>query len=426
LDAGNATPSQIFDSPNSMSRTLLLDLDNTLLRNENSVFIPALIEAFCESASDLIDPGEIPAVFLESTRAMILNTRPDKVLWEVMGEDLSRRSGVERARLEQRIYSFYDEIYRTLKGLTGPINGARELVREAISRGYRIAIATNPIYPLSAIRQRLEWADLSNDWFKPDMITSSERFHFTKPAPAFFSEVMAQMGWPEGEIIAIGDDLQNDIRPAREFGIPAYQAVQGTAEPNADPESSGRGALSDFFDWLDSTPAEVLTPGFDSPEALAAILRATPAAFDTTLRTVSGPALDYRPADAEWNITEVICHLRDVEREVQLPRIKQVLEETNPLIVGKDTDEWANTRGYCFQDPRIAFREFYDSRMETLSWLGSIAPEDWQRPARHTIFGPTTLLELTSIAAEHDRLHVSQAWNLDQDHTRDAGETAAG
>jgi len=35
---------------------------------------------------------------------------------------------------------------------------------------------------------------------------------------------------------------------------------------------------------------------------------------------------------------------------------------------------------------------------------------EWDRPARHAIFGPTSLQELVGFMAEHDRLHVRQAF----------------
>jgi hypothetical protein len=34
----------------------------------------------------------------------------------------------------------------------------------------------------------------------------------------------------------------------------------------------------------------------------------------------------------------------------------------------------------------------------------------WGRIARHAIFGPTDFLEIISFVADHDRLHLQQAW----------------
>jgi hypothetical protein len=44
--------------------------------------------------------------------------------------------------------------------------------------------------------------------------------------------------------------------------------------------------------------------------------------------------------------------------------------------------------------------------------LMTLADKDWQRPARHAIFGPTRLQELVSIIAAHDRVHMGQVYEL--------------
>jgi hypothetical protein len=43
--------------------------------------------------------------------------------------------------------------------------------------------------------------------------------------------------------------------------------------------------------------------------------------------------------------------------------------------------------------------------------LKEITPKDWERKARHAIFGPTNFLEVVGFIAEHDRLHIQQAWS---------------
>ena len=53
--------------------------------------------------------------------------------------------------------------------------------------------------------------------------------------------------------------------------------------------------------------------------------------------------------------------------------------------------------------------EFTAARKQTLALLDGLANE-WSRPARHAIFGPTTLQELVGFVATHDRTHVQQVW----------------
>ena len=58
---------------------------------------------------------------------------------------------------------------------------------------------------------------------------------------------------------------------------------------------------------------------------------------------------------------------------------------------------------YC--DPAEIFAE---ERQQTVAFLNDLPPEAWTRPARHSIFGPTTLLEMANFTATHDRLHIQQ------------------
>jgi len=103
-----------------------------------------------------------------------------------------------------------------------------------------------------------------------------------------------------------------------------------------------------------------------------------------------------------------MCHLRDVEIEVYLPRVRMVISEINPFLPGVDTDPWAAERNYVSQDPKEALHSFVNARMELITMLKTLDPAGWDRQARHAILGPTTLRELVNILLSHDRLHIQQ------------------
>ena len=140
-----------------------------------------------------------------------------------------------------------------------------------------------------------------------------------------------------------------------------------------------------------------------------ALLRSTPAAIASLTSPLPVDVWKRKPAPAEWCLTEIICHLRDVEREVNLPRIRKLLAEENPFLVGENTDPWAGERHYAGQDGQKALADFITARKETLGLLKGLGTE-WSRMARHTIFGSTTLQELVGIVAGHDRAHIHQIW----------------
>ena len=114
------------------------------------------------------------------------------------------------------------------------------------------------------------------------------------------------------------------------------------------------------------------------------------------------------PECDEWSLNEIACHLRDVELEVNLPRIRTLLQETNPFIAGQVTDEWVHERDYDRQDGRLALKELTEARKQLVTILRELNPADWQRTARHAMFGPTTLQELVGFISDHDRSHIQQ------------------
>jgi len=394
-----------------MTLTLLLDLDDTLLINNIERFIPAYMQSLSWYLQELVDPGLLVKELLSATRRMIQNDRPDCTLQEIFEETFYPAIGVEPEELQQPIAQFYGTIFPTLRHLTQPQPGAIKLVEEAFERGYRVGIATNPLFPLTAIQQRLEWAGLSPAKYPFEAIASFENYHFAKPNPALFMEMLARMGWPEGPIVMIGDSRGNDILPALQAGLKAYWINPNGKTKIESPGQYFSGSISGALAWLNQIDQEHRQLEFTSISGNLAILKATPAFIDYLSRqTDQLDTWTIRPQEDEWCQTEIFCHLRDVEEEVNLPRITKMLAENNPFLPGKDTDQWAAERQYLCQDGQAATHRFITARIKLIEKLKALPEEAWNRPARHSIFGPTSLIELVRIIAGHDRLHIHQIY----------------
>jgi hypothetical protein len=65
-------------------------------------------------------------------------------------------------------------------------------------------------------------------------------------------------------------------------------------------------------------------------------------------------------------------------------------------------------REYDLQDGHQALRILAEARKQLVGILSGLSSEDWKRTARHSIFGPTDLLELVGFVASHDRSHIQQ------------------
>jgi FMN phosphatase YigB (HAD superfamily) len=419
---GNAILCQRSSLENPVTLTLLLDLDNTLLGNEMGVFLPAYLRSLGDSLKPYVSPEALNPALLDATQAMLLNKSPDRTLQQVFEAAFYPRLDLPPDALEEPITSFYREEFPKLRQLTTFRPEGVKLVEEALERGYNLVLATNALFPRTAVLQRLEWAGLPVEKYPFQLIPSYEHFHFAKPNVAFFAELLGRLGWPDGQFLMVGDDPDNDINPAQKFGLATYQVSD---HPPVDmsrfSRMHGSGRLIDLLSWIESTPPEDLFMKAELPESLIEIIRSTPAVMASFTDGLPPAAWVEEPQPGEWSVTEILCHLRDVDGEVNLPRMKKVLAEVNPFLPGIDTDQWAEARLYYCQDGKSALSDFTRFRIELVSLLEGLEPTDWDRSARHAILGPTHLSELVRIVAAHDRLHVHQVCNALGEITRVVG-----
>ncbi len=391
-----------------MRITLLLDLDDTLLETNMDVFIPVYFKALSTALAGAVPPDVMIPALTGGTKAMMGNMDPALTLREVFDSHFFPKLGTDRLALQSSIDRFYDEVFPTLGTMTKPIPEAVRLVDWALGQGHRVVIATNPIFPLKAVQHRLRWAELPPEKYPFALVTSYETFHFTKETVAYYPEVLAQLGWPDDPVVMVGDDIEREVKPTQAAGFPVFWVRESNDVPS-EQDHIPRGKLESFQSWLEKTDPEKLKITLQTPQALLATLRSTPAAISTLAASVPVDGWSRKPAPAEWCLTEILCHLRDVERAVNLPRIRTILAEENPFLPGEDTDHWVQEHKCAEQDGAEILIDFIRARKETIGLISKLQDE-WSRTARHAIFGRTTLLELVGIIAGHDRVHVQQIW----------------
>jgi FMN phosphatase YigB (HAD superfamily) len=391
--------------------TLLLDLDDTLLDTNMDAFIPAYFQALSSHLARQVRPDVMLPALVAGTRAMVASQDPSRTLRQVFDEKFYPSMGTSRDALTPHIEEFYDQVFPDLGQLTGQRPEAIELVHWAFKQGYRVAIATDPLFPRKATLHRLRFAGLSADDHPFALISSYEDFHFTKSHAAYFAEFLGRLGWLDGPVLMVGNDAGRDLAPARELGLATYWV--NTEPPQAsDPESTGRGSLADLRAWLQSVDLKQLEPQFRERESILSLLTAAPASISSLLEDMPASSWTVRPAPGEWSLTEVVCHLRDSELELNQPRLQKVMMEDEPFLAAQRTNDWAEERHYRKQDGCLAFQDYLKARLATLNTLNGLSDADWSRKARHSIFGPTTMQELASFMATHDRIHIQQIWKL--------------
>ena len=396
-----------------MNLTLLLDLDNTLLDSSMDTFLPAYFQALSDFLKEQVEPESMLTALMSGTRKMMANNDPSRTLQQVFDAEFFPKVGFAREELQPHFDHFYEDVFPTLSNLTSPRPQAVEMVEWALAQGIRLAVATNPLFPLAAIHHRMRWAGLPPENWPFAVVSAYETFHFAKPNPAYFAEVLGRMGWPDGPVLMVGDDTGRDLPGSTALGLAAYWVNASDADAPAGINLAGRGPIGELRPWLEKIDLSTLEPDFSSPESLITLMLATPATISGLLPSllkreqVAGPDMKRRPVSNEWSLTEILCHLRDTEREINMPRLRMLMELNEPFIPARDTDAWAVERDYKNQDAAQALRDFTNARVQTVDLLRSLNDE-WKRKARHAIFGPTNLQELVKFMVEHDKLHIRQ------------------
>ena len=400
-----------------MTLTLLLDLDNTLLDSDMDKFIPVYFHKLGETMSEFVAPEKLFKYLMLGTNAMIENDNPAETLEEVFSRNFFHHFDVGRDKLDPAIAHFYQNIFPSLAPLVKTRPEAVDLVEWAFSQGYKVAISTNPLFPKAAIYHRLRWAGLAPEKYPFEIISSYETFHFSKPNPAYLAEVLGRMGWDEGAVLVVGDDSIRDLQAAQELGLAAYWIADDDATlPKGIKPPLGRGSIGDLRGWIEAHDEKMFMPIYQAKTAIVATAKAVPALLQSILANLSAEVWATSSHPDEWSLVEIVSHLRDVEREVNLPRIKTFLREENPFIQADDTDLWVSERAYADDDGEVALQGFITARLETLAALENLSEEDWQLSARHAIFGPVTLQEQLGFVAEHDRVHLRQIYSLLKGH----------
>jgi hypothetical protein len=151
-----------------------------------------------------------------------------------------------------------------------------------------------------------------------------------------------------------------------------------------------------------------------TPVALAEAvgrLGAMPGFLAGALASVARGDLARQPKPGWFSLAEHACHLRDLEREGYLVRVRRMLSETLPTLEGFDGTAVAQARNYQAQDARVAAQEFAAARRETTGILAATTPDDL---AREAIFADKriTLRDLVAMIEAHDAGHREEIERL--------------
>ncbi len=116
--------------------------------------------------------------------------------------------------------------------------------------------------------------------------------------------------------------------------------------------------------------------------------------------------LDARPAPGKWTAREIVHHLADSEMTSAI-RLRRLIAEDNPVIVGYDQEQFARVLKY---DRPIAasLAAFKAARETTTEILERLTEAEWARAGTHSEAGPYSVATWLEIYAVHAHGHAHQ------------------
>jgi hypothetical protein len=117
--------------------------------------------------------------------------------------------------------------------------------------------------------------------------------------------------------------------------------------------------------------------------------------------------MQWRPAPGEFSVHEIACHCADSETNAAA-RIRYVVAEEKPLVLGYDPDNWAAAFDYHSHPLEAALATVDAVRANTVPLLRRLPEGAWDKEAIHTESGRYTGIGWLLIYAAHLEQHTDQ------------------
>ena len=192
-----------------MLKAVLFDLDGTLLQMDQDNFIKTYLEGL---ASRLVPLGYNKDTFIKGiwhgTGAMVKNDGSktnEEVFWDTFVKICGKRALDDIPTFDD----FYEKDFDKVAKVAEKNTLAPYAVDEIKKLGYKVVLATNPVFPEIATRKRAKWAGFSLEDF--ELYTTYENSRFCKPNFDYYKDIMNKLGVTPEECLMVGNDVEDDM-----------------------------------------------------------------------------------------------------------------------------------------------------------------------------------------------------------------------
>lgn len=203
-----------------MLKAILFDLDGTLLPVDDAFFFgPYLRDVSC--ALPGVDPELLGNAILEILKDLMERNPVGETVGEAFMRQLGERVGMSVETMMPYLDEYYTEGFPLLGRDIEPRLEVRQALDAAKAKGYTLVLATNPVFPGMATRERMRWAGVTEEDFA--LVTYFENSSHTKPHQAYYTEeILGPLGLSGEECLLVGNDVAEDMAPAQALGMATY------------------------------------------------------------------------------------------------------------------------------------------------------------------------------------------------------------
>lgn len=189
--------------------TFFFDLDGTLLPLDMDEFLRLYYIGISKCGiSEAICKTDGMEIFGRAVYAMMGNDG-SVTNEQVFFGTIERLSGTSREELMPLIDEFYAGEFTKIKSSTSVEKSAVQVIKTLKEKGYRLVLATNPLFPQTATNQRIAWGGLEKQDF--EYISYYDNSSFCKTSLEYYKEILEKLDLTADECYMVGNDVKDDM-----------------------------------------------------------------------------------------------------------------------------------------------------------------------------------------------------------------------
>ncbi|OCN04213.1 hypothetical protein A4S06_03325 [Erysipelotrichaceae bacterium MTC7] len=224
--------------------TILFDLDGTLLPMDLDEFIKQYFGQLKRRfANTDYDPEVLIKAIWAGTEAMASNDG-SKTNAAIFWETFEQVSNLKVNEVEKTFEDFYGTDFQNIERVVTKNQSIIDAIEILKQKGYKMIAATNPLFPKIASESRLRWSGVDTTAFLE--VTTFEDYHYCKPNPDYFNEVLKKHNLDKDDVMMVGNDAQED-GAIMKLGIPLYLINDHLIDRRDDAKKANWNTSSDKF-----------------------------------------------------------------------------------------------------------------------------------------------------------------------------------